>query len=194
MGKSSKKSPKKKADLRFFELEEEMESAAIVSNIEDKSDADQLVTLSTVRELLKVQESVIKTMFDSVVKSLSERVDGVVKTVESIKSSLEFTQKDLADLQPVRASLAQVSTDVKKLDKDLSSRSLSLEYLENQSRRNNIRVNGIPESPKETWEEAESKVKVVVKSNLGIDLDIERVVMYHTSRHSINFQLYYQVI
>ena len=54
MGKSSKKSPKKKADLRFFELEEEMESAAIVSNIEDKSDADQLVTLSTVRELLKV--------------------------------------------------------------------------------------------------------------------------------------------
>ena len=51
---------------------------------------------------------------------------------------------------------------------------MSLEKLENQSRRNNIRVNDIPESPKETWEEAESKVKMAVKSNLGIDLDIER--------------------
>ena len=42
----------------------------------------------------------------------------------------------------------------------------NLEYLENQSRRNNIRVSGIPEAAGETWEDAENKVKDVVKSTL----------------------------
>ena len=39
------------------------------------------------------------------------------------------------------------------LNADLAARS---EYLENQSRRNDLRINGIAES--ETWDEVESKV------------------------------------
>lgn len=42
-----------------------------------------------------------------------------------------------------------------------------IEYQENQSRRNNIRVFGIPES-------AETKVKDAIKEKLNIDVDIER--------------------
>ena len=60
------------------------------------------------------------------------------------------------------------------MNNDLTSKALSLEYLENQSRRNNIRVSGIPETFKETWEDAEMKVKNAVQAKLGIDLDIER--------------------
>ena len=49
-----------------------------------------------------------------------------------------------------------------------------MEYLENQSKRNNIRVNGIPESDNETWEE-QKLVKRAIKDNLGIEVvDIER--------------------
>ena len=51
---------------------------------------------------------------------------------------------------------------------------VKLEYLENQSRRNNIRVSGIPESPDETWEVAEAKVKQAIQEQLGVDVDIER--------------------
>lgn len=43
----------------------------------------------------------------------------------------------------------------------------------NQSRRYNIRVNGISESLPETCEEAEKKVVEVVKRKLGMDIDIE---------------------
>lgn len=51
-----------------------------------------------------------------------------------------------------------------------------MEYLENQSRRNNVRVDGIPEEDNETWEETEAKVKQVLKEelNLASAPDIER--------------------
>ena len=48
-----------------------------------------------------------------------------------------------------------------------------MEYLKNQSRRNNIRVSGIPEEPAETWEKVEEKVKAAVKEKLDFDIDIK---------------------
>ena len=51
----------------------------------------------------------------------------------------------------------------------------NLEYLENQSRRNNIRVSGIPEAAGETWEDAENKVKDAVKSTLGLEIDYNQL-------------------
>ena len=130
--------------------------------------------MAQVRELLKVQESMLKTLFESAVHSLSARVDEVVKSVQSIKTSLEFTQKNMEELKPVQAELIKTNKEIEPLNSDLSSQSLSLAYMENQSRRNNIRVNGILESSRETWEEAEEKVKDAVKTKLGIDIDIER--------------------
>lgn len=49
-----------------------------------------------------------------------------------------------------------------------------MEKLENQSRRNNIHVNGIPESDIVTWEDAEVKVKRAIKDKLDLEVDIER--------------------
>ena len=52
-----------------------------------------------------------------------------------------------------------------------------MEYLENQSRRNNIRIDGIPEEPDETQEDTESKAKAALefKLNLPFKVEIERV-------------------
>ena len=70
--------------------------------------------------------------------------------------------------------LQTLSKEIERFNSDLSSQSLSLEYMDNQSRRNNIRVNGILESSRKTWEEVEKKVKDAVKTKLGTDIDIER--------------------
>lgn len=43
-----------------------------------------------------------------------------------------------------------------------------MEYFENQSRRNNIRIDGIPDQRDETWEETERKAKVALESNLNV--------------------------
>lgn len=132
------------------------------------------VTLATVRELLKVQESMMKTLFESMIQSLISRVDVVVKDVQEIKTSLQFTQKDVEELKPLQVELEDANKVLDKISKDLTSQSLKMEYLENQSRRNNIRVNGIPESDSETWEEAEIKVKEAIREKLDIEVDIER--------------------
>ena len=84
-------------------------------------------------------------------------MDEVVKSVQSIKTSLEFTQKNMEELKPVQAELIKTNKEIERLNSKLSSHSLSLEYMENQSRRHNIRVNGILKSSLETWEEAEEK-------------------------------------
>ena len=41
-------------------------------------------------------------------------------------------------------------------------------YLENQSRRNNIRVYGVEEKPRETWEETEAALKSILIEKLQL--------------------------
>ena len=48
-----------------------------------------------------------------------------------------------------------------------------MEYLENHSRRNTIRIDGIPEEPDETWEDTESKAKVALESKLNLPFKVE---------------------
>jgi hypothetical protein len=50
-------------------------------------------------------------------------------------------------------------------------------YLENQSRRNNIRVYGVEEKPRETWEETEAALKSILIEKLQLPSEpcIERV-------------------
>lgn len=132
------------------------------------------VTLATIRELLEVQESTFKLLFETTIQYLTLRVDSVVKDVQELKTSLQYTQNDVAELKPIHVKLEDVNKELDKISKDLASHSQKMEYLENQSRRNNIRVNGIPESDNETWEDAEVKVKRAIKDNLGIEVDIER--------------------
>ena len=60
------------------------------------------------------------------------------------------------------------------LQKTLDEQSSKMKYLENQSRRNNIRVSGIPESVDETWEIVKEKVKKAIKEKFDMEIDIEQ--------------------
>ena len=50
-------------------------------------------TLATVRELLKVQESTFKSLPESMIQ-----LDSVVKDVQEMKTTLQYTQKDVESL------------------------------------------------------------------------------------------------
>ena len=162
MGKTQKHQSKGAASL-----DSQQDSSA------DGAEGDY-VTLATVRELLKVQESTFKSLFESMIQSLTLRVDSVVTDVQEMKTSLQYTQKDVEELKPLHVKLEDVNKELDKISKDHASYSQKMEYLENQSRRNNIRVNGIPESDNETWEDAEVKVKRAIKEKLDQEVDIER--------------------
>ena len=137
-------------------------------------DTEELVSLQTVREMPKVQESMLRALFDLVVKPLTARVDGVVESVNSLKASLEFAQKDIEELKPFAPKLEEAKDEIDQLNSDLAQQELKAEYLENQSRRNNIRIKGMAEGEKETWDKVESKVKDAIKAKLDLEIDIER--------------------
>ena len=65
---------------------------------------------------------------------------------------------------------------MKKVDEgDYAQLKDKLRDLEDRSRRNNLRFDGITESLHETWDVCEEKIKDVVKNNLGLtDIQIER--------------------
>lgn len=53
---------------------------------------------------------------------------------------------------------ADISTIVQKYD-----------YLENQSRRNNILIDGVPDNKQENWSQCEQKVREILKDKLKLD-------------------------
>ncbi|PSN46474.1 hypothetical protein C0J52_06876, partial [Blattella germanica] len=65
---------------------------------------------------------------------------------------------------------------LEEVERKLDTLTNTVDYLENQSRRNNIVIYGVPEEGRETWEESEEIVRRVVYQ-IGVDLeyrDIER--------------------
>ena len=62
----------------------------------------------------------------------------MVKNVQEMKTSLQFTQKDAEDLKPIHVKLEGINKELDKISRDLASHSQKMEFLENQTRRNNI--------------------------------------------------------
>ena len=98
------------------------------------------------------------------------------KDTRDFKESLEFSQKDIDELKPCTAKLADIETDIDDIYDAVDYHMDKLEYLENQSRRNNIRVDRIQEEENESWDTTEEKVKQVLRDKLNLaDVpDIER--------------------
>ena len=91
--------------------------------------------------------------------SVKTRINILMKDVQSVKSSLEFTQAQVEEL---------ITSDlwVKELKVQIEELGNKLDYLENRSRRNNLCFEGIPDSPNETWQESESKIKHLISSHM----------------------------
>ena len=130
---------------------------------------DQFVSMATLHEMLKMQERMFKTMFDSLLTSVNMRIDNVVKSVGELKASLEFSQGDIDDLQESVAKITDMEEELDDIQQCLDKHDEKIEYLENQSRRNNIRIDGIPE-------ETEEIVKKVLTEKLHLEFEptIER--------------------
>ena len=129
-----------------------------------------------------------KTLLDSLLNNFNSRLDTVVESVADIKTrlnicqkdtsefktSLEFSQKDIDELKLKIET--EVVADISDIYDCIDYHMDKLEYLENQSRRNNIRIDGISEEENESWDTTAEKVKHVLTEKLGLATqpDIER--------------------
>lgn len=140
----------------------------------------ETLPISLVKELLNQQREDFSSMINSVMKSFNDRFDNLHAMVIEVKHSLEFSQKDL---QIITEKCNAHQDLFSSLSKDIDQAQLSLgklenqaDYLENQSRRNNLHFSGIPEDAKESWDDTENKVAMIVKKQMGVTekLAIER--------------------
>ena len=61
--------------------------------------------------MLSIQESTLKSIFESFIMSVNLRVDDLVKSVAEVKSSLKYTQRDVDDLGQMAAKLKDAEED-----------------------------------------------------------------------------------
>ena len=87
------------------------DAAADEVNLEAK-DEGELVSIATVKQMLDVQQSMLKTLFDSFISTVNARVDKLADSVPSLNASLEFTQQDVRDLLSLKSMLVSTKKDI----------------------------------------------------------------------------------
>ena len=140
----------------------------------------EFVTFSVCKELLDMQEKSFKALVTMLVDGLKADVKDIKSELNEVKNSLSFSGRDITEIQD---KIKVLSNQLKEVDVQVFNHHESLghvlgkqEYLENQSRRNNVYVTGIQENGKESWDETEDILKSKIKELLNIsdELTIER--------------------
>lgn len=133
-----------------------------------------------IKVLLETQERTFKTALDIVVEQLNARIQIAEGTIADLIKSLEFTQKEVKDLQCEVKVLRKSDIDNKATIDFLKLKVEELErranYQEDYNRRNNLRITGIREqSGGETWEETAKIVSELLEEKMQLpSMKIER--------------------
>lgn len=103
------------------------------------------------------------------------------REAQDLKNSLQFSQKEVDELKETCKELKKKSqearTDISTVRESVMTMSGKSDYLEGQSKRKNVIIDGIPESPGESWEESEYKVRELLRTELQMDeerIEVER--------------------
>ena len=130
-----------------------------------------------INEEFKEHEKKINEMLKSQLENTNGRLQKISTEVLEITKSLEFTQGQLNDeIAIVKNDISQIKADMREMENDLLDPydvSNKLVEMEDRSRRNNLRFDGLVENSKETWEECERKVQEVISNRLEIEHDVE---------------------
>lgn len=159
----------KKSTLRSHTITTEIDIEQVVDNALAKQ-------AETFEKLINLQADAYKQCLQCYIESANSRMDAFMRETTKdfceLRASLEYTQKEVADLKSVSLTVTSEGSQMQKRLDDVSQKIQGLtsttDYLENQSRRNNLRIDGIPEIPKETWEQTEELIKDTLISKLHL--------------------------
>ena len=90
---------------------------------------------------------------------------------------MEFTEGRLdEEIATVKDDISKMKSDVRSIERDLldpNDVSEKLIELEDRSRRNNLRFDGLTEDTNETWDDCERKIQKILSDKLEITEDVE---------------------
>ena len=104
------------------------DAAADELNLETLKDEGELVSIATLKQMLDVQQSMLKTLFDSFISTVIARVDKLTDSVASLKASFEFTQKDVGDLSSLKSKLLGAEKDIVEIKNTVELQGNKIEY------------------------------------------------------------------
>ena len=122
---------------------------------------------SDVELLLKSQQTAFEGFLRSFMDSVNGRIDSVLTQVVEAKTALNTVTERLNALA---CKDEEVAVSIKDIQERLEKVDSHADYLENQSRRNNLRVDGVAKDPRESWEASEVKIKDLLVTSLGFSV------------------------
>jgi hypothetical protein len=128
-----------------------------------------------VLDIIGANIKIINDRFEKVEKNINENrntINKLTKELEDIKVSLSFNEELIDKKIVINNKYLDKNIEHTKIDNVLKEKQRNLE---DRSRRNNIRIDGIYENDKETWGDTEEKVQTFFSEKLGLkDVEIER--------------------
>ena len=93
-------------------------------------------------DMLQQQERTFKSFVEMIMDIQNKRGDEMMKELQELKMSVQFTQKDVDDLKkelsPLSVENKTAGGDINTLSQCLQSITMKTDYLEGQSRINNL--------------------------------------------------------
>ena len=143
---------------------------------------NEFVTMSILKDMMELQDKGYKFTVKTFTDQIKAEIKEIRKEVEDLKLSVNFVSANHDDFKTqlgkiddeIRGVYRQVEGLNTNLNDGLEDMEWKHEYLENQSRRNNIKITGVVEDNNEkTWDDTEATVKKLIKEKLGINEDVE---------------------
>ncbi|XP_065054219.1 uncharacterized protein LOC135683022 [Rhopilema esculentum] len=153
------------------------------------------ITPGILKQMMEIQDRAYRSSLQLFMNDVKSEIKDPRKDLNDVVKSISFLSNDNDSIKvEMKANAAAVTNLAQKVDRfehyvnegfeDITDHT---EYLENQSRRNNLKILGVPESPDEkSWDETEKKVKALVKSKLGVSDDFEIERAHHVGRFQKN--------
>ncbi|XP_065674042.1 uncharacterized protein LOC136090987 [Hydra vulgaris] len=149
----------------------------------------EVVSMVMVRELLNLQKETILSFFTETVKMINIKFDSVQKSIQEVRKDLDDIKAGLTfvgdacddkvksvneKISKVKEELSSVKIIQGKISTDNNDLKLKSVDAEDRNRRNNLRLDGLPESRDEKdWEKTKEKVRKLFAENLNIKREIK---------------------
>ena len=102
-------------------------------------DDDDVISLATVKELIKAQEETMKSFLNTFIENTSKRIDKLTEDVKGVINSLEFTQSEVKDLKREVRQLVETANSYRK-DEELKITSYDKRVKETDERVKNLKA------------------------------------------------------
>ena len=121
-----------------------------------------------VEKLLLKQREAFESSMKTFVFMYDEKLQKLEDKFDELKFSLEFSQNEIHELKTSCQQSEVLERSVLKIERQLSDITKDIDYIDNQGRSNNIRIDGIPEVLNEDLQKTEQLVLKTLTDTLEL--------------------------